>query len=330
MHDLDMTRRAGYIGGVFPTYKNYSEELWNVKPKEYSAYVQDKMEYAGLIINLGLRLDGLDLGGGDFANFFAPFTEATDAAGGLVRVPVRGENAPIKWFFSPRLGVSHPISDNAAMYFSFSRQQQSQPFSKLYTNYADFGNPSLPVEVRTNQDPIRSTNYDLGVQWAFIEGYGLDINAYYKDIQSYGGTGLVITPKAPWRSYNINTEFGYADSRGIEVTLRKNTDSGHRLPDHRRADLLCIQLREAVRLCRRERDGVLNRCRRQCKVRWSDSRGTISSTGTPSSGTCWVATALSLAATIARTGSRTTSSCGSRTNLRFPASEHSRAGSSSR
>jgi hypothetical protein len=108
------------------------------------------------------------------------------------------------------------------MYFSFSLLQQSQPFSKLYTNYADFGNPSLPVEVRTNQDPIRSTNYDLGVQWSFTEGYGLDINAYYKDIQSYGGTGLVITPKAPWRSYNINTEFGYADSRGVEVTLRKN------------------------------------------------------------------------------------------------------------
>jgi hypothetical protein len=221
MHDLDMTRRAGYIGGVFPSYKYYSEEIWNVKPSEYSVYVQDKMEYAGLIINLGLRLDGLDLGGGDFNNFFAPFEDTKDAAGGPVRVPVRGENAPIKWFFSPRLGVSHPISDAAAMYFSFSRQQQSQPFSKLYTNYADFGNPSLPVEVRTNQDPIRSTNYDLGIQWAFLDGYGLDVNAFYKDIESYGGTGLVVTPLAPWRSYNINTEFGYADSRGIEVTLRK-------------------------------------------------------------------------------------------------------------
>ena len=223
MHNLDMTRRAGYIGGVFSTYKNYVEEIWNIKPKEYSAYVQDKMEYAGLIINLGLRLDGLDLGGGDYANFFAPFTDTKDAAGGSIRVPTRGENAPIKWFFSPRLGVSHPISDNAAMYFSFSRQQQSQPFSKLYTNYSDFGNPSLPVEVRTDQDPIQSTNYDLGIQWAFLDGYGLDINTFYKDIQSYGGTSFTITPKAPWRLYVINTEFGYADSRGIELTLRKNT-----------------------------------------------------------------------------------------------------------
>jgi hypothetical protein len=221
LHDLDMTRRAGYIGGVFNLYKNYVEEIWNVKPKEYSAYVQDKMEYAGLIINLGLRLDGLDLAGGDYANYFAPFKDVTDAGGGPARVPVRTDNAPIKWFLSPRLGVSHPISESAAMYFSFSRTQQSQPFSKLYTNYNDFGNPSLPVEVRTDEEPIRSTNYDLGIQWSFAEGYGLDINAYYKDIQSYGTQSFVVTPAAPWRLYYINTEWGYADSRGIELTVNK-------------------------------------------------------------------------------------------------------------
>jgi len=221
LHDYDMTRRAGYIGGVFPAYKNYTEEIWDVKPKEYSGYVQDRMEYAGLIINLGLRLDGLDLAAGDYGNYFAPFQDVKDAAGGSVRVPKRGDNASIKWFLAPRLGVSHPISEVAAMYFSFSRSQQSQPFSRLFTNYNDFGNPSLPSLVRTDQDPIRSTNYDLGIQWSFYEGYGLDINAYYKDIQSYGANGFTVTPNAPWRLYNISTEFGYADSRGVEVTINK-------------------------------------------------------------------------------------------------------------
>ncbi|MEK7249268.1 MAG: TonB-dependent receptor, partial [Bacteroidota bacterium] len=241
INDLDMTRRAGYIGGVFPTYKNYVEEIWRVKPKEYALYAQDKMEYAGLIINLGFRLDALDLASNDFANYFAPFGDVTEPSGGTARVPVRGatkivyiagkptvvvdptENSiPVKYFFSPRLGVSHPISDRAAMYFSFSRQQQSQPFSRLYTNYNDFGNPSLPVETRVNQNPIQSTNYDLGVQWSFADDYGLDINAYYKDIQHYSRIGMVITPNAPYRLYNLVTDFGYADSRGIELTLRKN------------------------------------------------------------------------------------------------------------
>ena len=221
LYDLDMERRAGYIGGVFSSYKNYVEEVWNVKPAEYSLYAQDKMEYAGLIVNIGFRVDALDLGAGDYANYFAPFKDVSDG-GGPARVPTRGDNADMKVFFSPRLGVSHPISDRAAMYFSFSKQAQSQPFSRLFTNYADFGNPSLPVEVRANQDAIRSTNYELGMQWSFLEGYSLDINAYYKDIQSYGTAGLTITPNAPWRQYIISTDFGYADARGVELTINKN------------------------------------------------------------------------------------------------------------
>ncbi len=226
MHDVDMIRRADYIGGWFPQYKNYIEEQWNIKPKEFSLHVQDIMEYSGWVIDLGLRLDALDLAAGDLANYFAPFIDTKDASGGDIRVPVRGDNAPIKWLFSPHIGISHALGGDAALYFSFSHLQQPQPFSRLYANYNDFGNPALPVLVRTNQDPIRSTQFDVGVQWGFIDGCGLDINAYQKDIRSYGYTSLAVTPRTPWRLYYINTEFGYAECRGIEVTLRKSMAPG--------------------------------------------------------------------------------------------------------
>ncbi|MGB6647978.1 MAG: TonB-dependent receptor, partial [Bacteroidota bacterium] len=210
------------IGGVFNDYQNYVNEVWDRSPNEYAVYVQDRMEYAGLIINLGFRVDALDINAADLDNSFAPFEDVTDGIG-PIRVVVReGEETGIKWFFSPRLGVSHPISENAAMYFSFSRQQQSQPFSQLYTNYLDFGNPSLPQLMRANQDPIQSTNYDLGLQWSFAQNWGLDIAAYYKDIDNYKHQGLSVSPAAPWRNYIITTNFGYADSRGLELTLRLN------------------------------------------------------------------------------------------------------------
>lgn len=220
-HNLDRELRAGYIGGQFPAYKNYVEEVWNVKPTEMSLYAEDRMEYAGLIINVGARLDALSLNAADFANYFGPFQDVPDADGGMTRVPVRGDDVETKYFLSPRVGVSHPISDQAAMYFSFSRQTQSQPFSRLFSNYGDFGNPSLPVVVHTGQDPIKSTNYDLGVQWSPFEGYGLDVSAYYRDIENYGAASFQVTPRAPWRLYLITTTFGYADSRGVEVTIRK-------------------------------------------------------------------------------------------------------------
>ena len=238
---LKRTVEAAYIGGYFTAYRNYVEEKWNVMPKEYGAYIQDRMEYAGLIINAGLRLDAYDFAASDYANWFAPFADITDQNGGPVRVPVRGtqqtlyingkpttfvdptQNAiAMKWYLSPRVGVSHPISDKAAMYFSFSMQHQPQPYSAMYENYADFGNPSLPVVARTNQDPIKSTNYELGIQWAFLQDVSLDINAYYKDIQNYSTLGFVVLPNAPYRQYNVQTNWGYADARGIELTVRRN------------------------------------------------------------------------------------------------------------
>jgi hypothetical protein len=241
LNDIKRTVRAAYIGGYFSTYRNYVEEKWNVKPKEYSGYVQDRMEYAGLIINLGLRLDGYDFAASDYANWFAPFADVSDANGGTVRVPVRGtlktvyiggkptqlvdptQNAiQTKWYLSPRLGVSHPISDKAAMYFSFSQTHQPQPYSRMYENYNDFGNPSLPVVTRTNQNPIKSTSYELGVQWAFYQDVSLDINAYYKDIQNYSVIGFVVVPNAPYRQFNVVTDWGRADARGIELSLRRN------------------------------------------------------------------------------------------------------------
>jgi hypothetical protein len=225
-HTFDRTLRAAYIGGFFPSYKNYVEEIWNIKPKEYGIYIEDRMEFEGLILNLGFRLDVLDLAAGDYANYFAPFRDDTTRTNGVItdlrRLPVRGNNASSKVFFSPRLGVSHPVSERAAMYFSFSRHQQTQPFSRLYANYNDFGNPSLPVVARANQDPIRSTNYDVGVQWMFAEDYGLDLNAYYRDIENYSTIVFQVTPKTPWRLYSLSTNFGYADSRGVELTVRKN------------------------------------------------------------------------------------------------------------
>lgn len=224
LHELDRTLRASYIGGTFPAFRNFVEEIWNITPREYAFYVEDRIEVEGMFLNLGFRVELLDLAAGDYADYFAPFRDDTTFSGGVVtdvrRLPVRKENVSTRVFFSPRLGASHPIGANAAMYFSFSRQQQAQPFSRLYANYNDFGNPSLPVASRTDQDPIRSTNYDLGIQWALDDLYGIDVNAYYKDIENYSTIMLSVTPRTPWRQYNLSTNFGYADARGIEVTFR--------------------------------------------------------------------------------------------------------------
>jgi len=227
LHSLDMTRRASFIGGPDANIP-YHVETWQVWPKEMGFYAQDRMEYAGLIINLGARLDYWDPAATDYGNYFMPYVADSayyDGGKFAQRDEIRGRAVGPYWLFSPRLGVSHPISDNAALYFSFSRQFQPPPFSRIYTNYLanDFGSMSLPNGPSIRQEPITSTNYELGVQWEFLRRmFGLNVNAYYRDINNYGTLAFGVTPNPKLGAlYYIQTSFGYADARGVELTLEK-------------------------------------------------------------------------------------------------------------
>lgn len=223
--ELDMTRRSSYLGAIDPR-KQYNVEIWNIKPTEFGVYLSDRMEYAGLVINLGARLDRWDPKAKELDNFFAPYiTDSTyiDGTKVLDRIPVRGRDADPQLFFSPRIGVSHPISDEAAMYFSYSRNAQTQPFSRIFHNYNDFGSISWPTVPKISQAPIRSANYELGMQWEFMpRKFGLNFTAYLRDIENYNPISLVVVPRSGPRGvlYSVVSSYGYADSRGVEVSLQ--------------------------------------------------------------------------------------------------------------
>ncbi len=229
LHTYDMVRRSSYLGAVDPKQQFYNE-IWRIKPKELGLYVQDRMEYAGLIINLGLRLDTWNPDAKDFTNYFAPYQSIKVPYDTLSGVPIqvdgrvtqRERKVDTYVFFSPRLGVSHPISDNAAMYFSYARTQIPPPYSRLYAFYNNFGNLSLPNVPTIRQEPYRSSNYELGVQWQFAERFGLNFSAYLRDIENYGLYSFNVVPRSSsyGTNYFITTSAGYADSRGVEISLR--------------------------------------------------------------------------------------------------------------
>lgn len=228
MHDLDMVRRSSYLGAIDARKQFYTEQ-WNVKPVELGFYAQDRMEYAGLIINIGARVDTWNPDGNDFTNYFAPYNTvgvAIDTIPGQTvtvqdRVTQRDRSVDTYVLFSPRIGVSHPISDVAAMYFSYSHNALPPPYSRVYAFYNNFGNISLPNVPTVRQEPYKSSNYEIGVQWEFLPRVGLDFTAYLRDIENYGWAGFQIVPRSgpTGVTYGIATSAGYADSRGVEVTL---------------------------------------------------------------------------------------------------------------
>jgi hypothetical protein len=142
----------------------------------------------------------------------------------------RGDKVATDMLINPRIGVSHPIGSTASMYFAYSRSQQLISYFDLYRLYSgNFSkNVFAPAYRDPEMDPITSNNFELGVQWEVLPGWGVDVNAYGRSIANYGLAGFTATNRTPagatavgLSSYSYLTDFGYADARGIELVLRR-------------------------------------------------------------------------------------------------------------
>lgn len=199
-------------------------EQWSARPTEFGAYISDRMEYANLVINLGVRLDRWNPDIAPFANDFLPWVKDTVMIDDSARVDYFPRRADSKVapsiFFSPRIGVSHPISDEAAMFFSYSHNTMPAPFSRIYTAYNSIlgqaGN-SNPLFLASTE-PTRSSNYELGVQWEFDpQLFGLTFTAYMRDIENYSTQSVGLTTSG---AANLIFSSQYADARGIELSIQ--------------------------------------------------------------------------------------------------------------
>lgn len=200
-------------------------EQYDKKPMEVGFYAQDRIEFSGLIMNIGARFDGFDPDAAEFANFYTPYvyppTGSSNVGPRSSFVPYRGANVKMKWSFSPRIGVSHPITENSTMYFSFSRTSQPLPFSQIYGGYNNVNNPSLPNQMRADQDPYKSTNYEFGASWEFLPRISINANAYFREVENFLRYAYTLgnLQGQTVSTYNVAFNSGYADARGVEVTL---------------------------------------------------------------------------------------------------------------
>lgn len=211
----------------------FAPSTWERSPTEAAVYVSDKIEYGNLIVNAGLRAEIVDRDMRYVKDHFYPFRRDTvkvDDRTVARNFFDRGEKVPTDVFWEPRVGVSHPIGETAAIYFSYSRSQQLVPYSVLYDMYD--GNHTADQFLNyqdPGQDPITSNDYELGAQWEFVEGWGLDVNAYARSIDNYGRQRFRAQERVPEGEqslrnhgrYQFETSAGYADVRGIEVQVQR-------------------------------------------------------------------------------------------------------------
>ncbi len=192
------------IPGAWPQYGG-SRWYFNDKTYNGSFYVQDRINYAGMFLNLGVRGDFY--GHGDVINdpyFIEQFNKAT------------GENIrsfdKIKTVISPRLGLSIPANKDTKLFFNYGYFIQQPGFEELYRDpflTSVVGNPNL--------NPRKSINYEVGMETEFIKNYVLNIKLYGRDYA--GDIGYRETNTNPVRL--IYDNIGFGSSRGFEIEFRK-------------------------------------------------------------------------------------------------------------
>lgn len=198
------------------------------EPFEASAYLQDKIEFESVIINVGLRFDYFDSNGKVLVdvtdpNIYAPLRPGFDSLSYAELEPYFYKDAKAKLQLSPRFGIAYPISETGVVHFSYGHFLQIPPFQYLFQNGPyKVPNSGLNVGVFGNPDlePQKTVMYEIGFRQEFLNDYLIDITGFYRDIRDWIQAGPLIETRN-LVTYSIFTNKDYANVKGITLTLNK-------------------------------------------------------------------------------------------------------------
>jgi outer membrane receptor protein involved in Fe transport len=208
--DLDYQNNWQAFGSVITV-----KERW--EPYRFAAYVQDKIEAYGFIANLGLRIDVSNpntdwVVAGTYDKYYTPAYNPTGI--------YPKEKAEVDVALSPRLGISHPITDNSKLYFNYGHFKQLPSYEQLFRisrslsrDVTYYGNPNL--------EQAKTISYELGYDHVLFGNYLLQLAAFYHDITNQQDF-TQYTSDRNQVNYKLVTNNSYADIRGVELTFRKS------------------------------------------------------------------------------------------------------------
>ena len=209
-------------------------------PTEIAAYVQDKIEVGGLVINAGLRFDYFDANGVVFTDprdpvaVFPSLRECAEVVNLQCTVDdqdrriLRGSepedrflpdeffsDSESTWQLSPRLGVAFPISATGVFHFSYGQFFQIPNFELLYQNpffqLSSAGSGLIGLVGNANLKPEQTINGEVGLKQALSATTAVEITAFYRDIRNLAGSAtdpIQIRGSSARYGRLVNSDFG--------------------------------------------------------------------------------------------------------------------------
>ncbi|MFA3781810.1 carboxypeptidase-like regulatory domain-containing protein [Melioribacteraceae bacterium 4301-Me] len=198
-----------------------SRSIWHTYPKRGAIYIQDKLEFEGMIANLGLRAEYSDPGG-TWYDFSSPYTHALSSTGTLDTV---AQSPVVKQFtISPRLGIAFPITENSKLYFNYGHFRQIPTPDNLYLVRRFLDNNAVTRLANPNQPLQKTVAYELGYEQNLLDMFLIHLAGYYKDV-SLQSRLVTFVSRDGKVNYSVTRPDNYQDVRGFEVTVTKNRGS---------------------------------------------------------------------------------------------------------
>lgn len=219
-----------------------TSELNSAKhPITAALYLQDKIEYEGIVVNAGLRVDYLNVDTKMLKDEFLPLGMYTTPDGRSYKDAILNENdytdatgnfhpadlkeAKERIFASPRLGIGFPVTDRTLLHINYGKFFQQPNLVTLYVNYGYleymvkaspyyyfFGNPNLK--------PEETTAYEVGLTQQLGPNTKLDITGYYKDVKNLVEVANIGSYPKGFASYK-NMDYGTIKGLDFALTMRR-------------------------------------------------------------------------------------------------------------
>jgi outer membrane receptor protein involved in Fe transport len=178
------------------------------------------MEFESIVLNVGLRYD----------YFFADADYSTNVMYPSPNSPTLPPTvdpstllapAESKHQWSPRIGVSFPITDRGIIHFSYGHFFQMPPFSYLYANpnFKYSFSSGTPIFGNADLHPQRTVTYELGLQQQLMENLSFNLTGFYKDVRDLLAMQQIrISGDETYYKY-VNKD--YSNVKGITFSLTK-------------------------------------------------------------------------------------------------------------
>jgi len=199
-----------YYDNNLPWVTNPFWNYYDRSPYKIACYMQDKMDFEGIITRLGVRFDYFDPEAFTFAE---PNNYENDS---LVE-------ADVNYKISPRLGFSLPVTDRMKFRFNYGHYFQLPQLGDMYGT-TDTAVIRLALS-RGNtivgnilMKPQKTVMYEVGIENQLTDDIALGFTAYFKDVYDLSQIREVhALPVSYYQYFNVD----YGNIKGFEFNFEK-------------------------------------------------------------------------------------------------------------